>query len=156
MVHNYKDMPLGNVFSTEPLHQLPSLTPTNTAPSFSADSTCLSARQTAPHSIDSCSIVDGARDITAEDSAFTEPRPGMKRSSSCILFGGVHRAQMSPWATIEGGALSDKGPSNEISGLEPPCLQRIALFSEKREEDIYLAERRAKAWVDAHEKVSTQ
>ncbi|KAE8304251.1 putative Spindle pole protein [Giardia duodenalis] len=145
MVHNYKDMPLGNVFSTEPLHQLPSLTPTNTAPSFSADSTCLSARQTAPHSIDSCSIVDGARDITAEDSAFTEPRPGMKRSSSCILFGGVHRAQMSPWATIEGGALSDKGPSNEISGLEPPCLQRIALFSEKREEDIYLAERRAKS-----------
>lgn len=145
MVHNYKDMPLGNVFSIDPLHQPLSLTPTNTAPSFSADSTCLSSRQTVPHSIDSCVPADGARDITTGDSAFMESKSGMKRSSSCILFGSMPHVLASPWAAIERGALSDKGPTNEVSGSEPPCLQRIPLSSEEREDSIHLMERRAKS-----------
>lgn len=145
MVHNYKDMPLGNVFSADSSCQIAPHTPINTVLSFSADYTHNSLNQIAPSTIEDCYPANNDQDIDTADLMFAEAKQGIRRSNSCIVLGDTHYIQSSRLAAIERGLLSDRGSINDASRSEPSHLQRLLLSTEEREESMYLMERRAKS-----------
>lgn len=145
MVHNYKDIPLGNVFSADSTCQLTSNTPTNTALSFSADCTHNPINQIAPCTSENCCSAINDQNINRVDLMFAEAKQGMRRSNSCILVGSTHRTHSLHLATGDRGVLSDKGSANDVSWSESPHSQHHLLFINEVDETMHLMERRAKS-----------
>lgn len=145
MVYNYKDMPLGNVFSADLSYQTASATPANTLFSFSANGARPSSNQSASYLTEHGCSIDGAPDTSVRDSVYIEPKQGIKRSSSCIILGGSHHALQSYLITAERDALSDRDSFNYVSGSEPPHLQHLPPSFGDKEENMRLMERRAKS-----------